>query len=285
MGTVHRENVVVGDATVSALVVGEGQPVVLLHGIPTSAEVWRPLFDPLVAAGFQVLAVDLPGYGATRLPASAAYSLAGAAALLARWMDQQDLPSAWVVGHDAGGAVAQVLAVAHPERVARLTLVNSIADGSWPAPRARVATLAARLGLYRVAARIGIVPNPYLRWQIRRGFADPATAASVDVDAIVWDTKVSDPAGRRAFERHLAALDPADTARIVPGLRQLAMPCQLVWGMGDVFQRWETAGQRLEQLLPSPAVTNLDDCGHFVPLDCPDRLAAAMMDWYAEAPV
>lgn len=285
MSIVRRENLVVGDATVSALAAGQGQPIVLLHGIPTSAELWRPLCDPLTAGGFQVMAPDLPGYGSTTLPTSGEYSLAAAADLLARWMDQQDLAPAWVVGHDAGGAVAQILAVAHRDRVARLTLVNSIADGSWPAPRARFAALAARLGLYRAAARLRIVPNPYLRWQIHRGFADPATAARVDGDAIFWDTKVSDAAGRRAFEQHLIALDAADTARIVPDLRRLRVPCQLVWGMRDPFQRWEGPGQRLAELLPSPAVTKLDGCGHFVPLECPGRLAAAMTDWCAEVPV
>lgn len=280
----RREHLVVGAATVSALAAGEGQPIVLLHGIPTSAELWRPLFDPLTAGGLHVIAPDLPGYGRTSLPASGDYSLAGAADLLARWMGQQDLPPAWVVGHDAGGAVAQILAVTHRDHVARLTLVNSIADGSWPAPRARFAALAARLGLYRAAARLGIVPNPYLRWQTHRGFADPATATRVDGDAVFWDTKFSDPAGRRAFERHLCALDPADTARVVPGLRQLRVPCQLVWAMGDVFQRWEGPGQRLAELLPSLALTKLEGCGHFVPLECPVGLARAMMDWYAEVP-
>lgn len=281
MSTVRREHIAVGGATVSALTAGDGQPIVLLHGIPTGAELWRPLFDPLTAGGFRVIAPDLPGYGGTSIPASGDHSLAGAADLLARRMGQQDLPPAWVVGHDAGGAVAQILAVAHRDHVARLTLVNSVADGSWPAPRARFAALAARLGLYRAAARLGLVPNPFLRWQTHRGFADPTTATRVDGDAVFWDTKFSDPAGRRAFERHLAALDPADTARIVPGLRQLRIPCQLVWGMGDVFQGWEGPGQRLAALLPSPALTKLHGCGHFVPLECPAGLAGTMMDWDA----
>lgn len=278
----RRKTVEVGDAAVSALDAGQGEPIVLLHGIPTGAELWRLLFAPLVDAGFRVLAPDLPGYGRTRLPASGDHTLTGAADLLAGWLETQGLPSAWVVGHDAGGAVAQILAVHHPERVSRLTLVNAIADGSWPAPRARFATLAARLGLYRAAAALKVVPNRYLRWQIRRGFSDPSTVHRVDEEGIFWDSKFTYPAGRRAFERHLAALDPADTARIVPGLRQLAIPCQLVWGMGDVFQTWAEAGRRLHALLPVPSVTKLEGCGHFVPLECPDRLAGALLTWQAE---
>lgn len=282
MSGVRREQVAVETATVSALVAGKGDPIVLLHGIPTGAELWRQLFGPLVDDGFRVLAPDLPGYGRTRLPTSGDHSLAGAADLLARWLHVQGLPPVWVVGHDAGGAVGQILAVSHPERVSRLTLVNSIADGSWPAPRARFARSAARLGLYRAAAALRLVPNSYLRHQIQRGFADPASAASVEGHAVFWDTKFTDKDGRRAFERHLAALDAADTNRIVPSLPHLAKPCQLVWGMDDDFQPWDVAGRRLEDLLPSPAVTTLDGCGHFVPLECADRLAAALLRWHAE---
>ena len=284
MVAIRRADLTVGDGVVSALVAGAGPPIVLLHGIPTGAELWRRVMGPLAGAEFRVHAPDLPGYGGTRVGSSGDPSLAGAADLLARWLEELDAPAAWIVGHDVGGAVAQILAVTHPQRVARLTLVNSIADGFWPAPRARFATFAARRGLYRAAARLGIVPNAYLRWEIRRGFADPGAVAEVDSDAVFWDGKFTDPAGRRAFERHLAALDAGDTARIVPGLRDVTIPCQLVWGLSDPFQPWEGPGRRLEELLPAPAVTRLDGVGHFVPLECPDRLAAVLRDWHLEVP-
>ncbi|WP_238442769.1 alpha/beta fold hydrolase [Salsipaludibacter albus] len=257
--------------------------MVLLHGIPSSAHLWAGVLQVAPRAGPAVLAPDLPGYGHTRPGAGDTWSLAGAADLLGRWIDQQGLAPAWLVGHDAGGAVAQILAATRPELVARLTLVDSIVDGSWPAPRARFATLAARFGLYRPAAALGLVPNVHIRRQVARGFADPAHLAAVDQDAVFWDGKFSDPTGRWAFQQHLAALDPADTARIVAALSELAMPTQVVWGTEDVFQTWAVAGRRLADLLPRPAVTMLDGCGHFLPLECPGRLVDALLAWRAEA--
>lgn len=277
MAAVTRRYVDVGEAQLSLLAAGAGNPVVLLHGIPTGAELWRGLLASLADAGYHALAMDLPGYGATRLPGHGDYSLAGAAELLASWLVASGLAPAWVVGHDAGGAVAQLLTVEHRSLVARLTLTNSIVEGSWPAPRARFATRAARAGLYRPAARLRLIPNAYLRREIRRGFADPARAAGVDADRVFWDTKFTDPQGRAAFERHLAALTPDDTAMAAPALAELAMPCQLVWGMADPFQPWAVAGRRLQALMPQARVTQLDECGHFTPLDCPDRLLSAML--------
>lgn len=234
---------------------------------------------PLVDAGLRVVAPDLPGYGRTRVATRRDHSLAAAADLVATWLGALDAGRAWVVGHDAGGAVAQLLAIDHPEVVARLTLVNSIVDGSWPAPRARIAGVAARFGLYRLGARLGLVPNPYMRRELRRGFADPARAAEVDMDAVFWADKTADDDARRAFEHHLVALDPADTARVAPRLGELTVPCQLVWGMADPFQTWEVAAQRLLDLLPDPAVTQLHGCGHLVPLECPDGLVATLLGW------
>lgn len=275
----------VDGASLSVLAAGSsGPPVVCLHGIPTGAELWRPVLGRLAAAGWRALAPDLPGYGSTRLPRGGDHSLAGGAELVARWLTGAGLAPAWIVGHDAGGAVAQLLAVRHPHVVGRLTLTNSIVDGSWPAPRARFGVLAARLHLVRAAGWLRLVPNPYVRWAVRRAFADPRRAATAPLDAVVWDTKFTDPEGRAAFERSLAALDPADTALAAPGLSRIRVPCQLVWGMADPYQTWPVAGRRLVELLPDPAVARLEGCGHFTPLECDDGLVEAMLAWQASTP-
>lgn len=256
-----------------------GSAVVLLHGIPTGAELWRGVIASLCAAGYRVAAPDLPGYGETRLAPGDDHSLAGSAALVATALEREGYVPAWIVGHDSGGAVGQLLAVNHAAHVSRLTLTNSIVDGSWPAPRARIAKVAARAGLVRAAARLGVVPNPYMRWALRRALADPRGTCAEDLDRIVWDSKFTDRAGRRAFERSLIALSAHDTTIAARGLPTLPIPCQLIWGMTDPYQRWSTAGRRLAELLPSPHVTHLEDCGHFTPLECRDRFVDAMLAW------
>lgn len=283
MAEVRRATWPVGDAELSVLVAGDAaRPVVLLHGIPSGAELWRGVAAGLADAGFHALAPDLPGYGQTRLPPAGGHSLAGSAELLARWLQGSGLGPVWLVGHDAGGAVAQLLAVRHRHAVGWLTLTNSIVDGSWPAPRARISVLAARLHLVSAAARLRLVPNPYMRWAVRRSFADPRSASPAELDRVVWDSKFSDPEGRSSLERSLVALSALDTAEAAAGLPELDLPCQLVWGMEDPYQRWSVAGRRLRELLPNAAVTQLDGCGHFTPLECGDRLLSTMLNWFHE---
>lgn len=280
MGQVTRDEVALGPARLSMLAAGTGQLVVLLHGTPSSAELWRDVLPLLAGSNLRAVAPDLPGYGSTRVPRKADHTLTGCADLIARWLDGTGSGPAWVVGHDLGGAVAQILAVRRGDLVSGLTLINSIADSTFPAPRARLATLAARVGLHRAMATLGMIPNNYMRRQVRRGSFHPSADTDAALDRIVWDGKFSSPDGRAAFERHLKAMQSRDLRRVAGDLGHIAAPCQLVWGVEDPFQRWEVEGRRLDELLHRPAVTLLRDCGHFVPVECPQRLAEAMLAWH-----
>lgn len=281
--TVRRDADRLGSFEVSWLGVGAdgatGEPLVLLHGIATGAELWRDVLSRLAAAGRSTIAPDLPGYGATSIPADADHSLSGAAELVAAWLRHRGLGPAWIVGHDIGGGVAQILAAHHPDLVSRLTLTDSVVDDSWPVRPIRLVRVLARSGLYPAVCRAGMVPNPYVRWELARAFAEPSALAAVDARRVFWDGKVSDPVGRRAFARHVAALRDDDTRAVTPALRRLAVPAQLIWGSGDRFQPWVSVGRRLERILPAPEVTVLARCGHFTPLECPDRLVDAMLAW------
>jgi pimeloyl-ACP methyl ester carboxylesterase len=279
MDPVHMRTVQVGGASLSVIEAGAGQTVVLMHGIPTSAELFRDVVARLADAGFHAVAPALPGYGATRLASGADYSMSGAAELLAEWLTQEKLAPVWLVGHDAGGAVAQILVLRSQDLVSHLTLINSLVDGSWPAPRARAARLAARLGLVSAAGKLKLAPNPVIRWFIRRAFSDPAGADTATVNGVVFDGKFTDPAGRREFQRSLAALTWSDTALVAQRLCELTIPCQLIWAMSDPFQTWKVGGRRLAALMPQASITRLDDCGHFAPLECPQRLVDTMLVW------
>lgn len=256
----------------------DGEPVVLLHGIPSGAELWRDVLTRLGGAGYRAYAPDLPGYGLTRVPADADHSLAGAAELVAAWLRDRGIGPVWLIGHDLG-ASAQILAVRHPDLVSRLSLTNTVVEDTWPVWPVRLLRLVARAGLYPAMVRLRLFPNPYLRRELRRAFADPDRLTDDHLDRVFFDGKILDVEGRRAFQRHVAAITNDDTVAVAGDLADLDVPCQLVWGMDDPFQPWELAGVRLVELLPDPAVIQLPDCGHFTPLECPDRLVEALVRW------
>src|SRR5258708_35667893 len=100
--------------------VGNGEPVVLLHGSNHHAEAWVRNIGPLAAAGWRVIALDLPGFGRSGVP-EMRYSLPGYADFMVEFLDALGIGSAHLVGSSMGGAIALRLAVDHPDRARPLT--------------------------------------------------------------------------------------------------------------------------------------------------------------------
>lgn len=271
----------IGGTALSALESGpeDGEVVVLLHGIPASAELWRDVIVRLAAAGKRVVAFDLPGYGHTLHPARADHSLAGAAELVSRWIAVTVGGPVWVVGHDLGGAVAQILASRHPTRLSRLTLTDTVVEDSWPVAPVQRLQLLLRLGLFPRLAGTPLFPRGMFRRELARGFADEKRLTDEVARRVFFDSKLDDPDGRRAFARHVASLDNQQTQTISGGLPRLPFPVQLVWGEQDVFQPFDDVGERLAARLPEPHVTLVADAGHFLPLERPQAFVEAMLGW------
>lgn len=242
---------------------------------------WRDVLRGLAAAGYRGYAPDLPGYGGTRLLTPGDHSLAGAASVLSDWLRQERIGRVWVVGHDLGGGVAQIMAVREPDLVARLTLSNSPVEDTWPVLIVKFLCQVARLGLYPLLAALRVpYLDPWFRYELRRAFAHPARLKEGDTrQRVFFDTKLTTPDGRRKFAAHLAALDNAQTVAIAASLRDVRMPTLLLWGREDPHQPWQRAGQRLQELLPGPDVALLEDAGHYAMLDRPNEYIEALLTW------
>src|SRR3954468_1326971 len=107
---------------------GKGDPVVLLHGFPTSRLLWQRVV-PGLSERFRVLAPDLLGYGNSS--GDGPVDLASQADALLRLFDVLDLPRVALVAHDVGTAAAQILAVRAPERVRALVLMDGVHGREW----------------------------------------------------------------------------------------------------------------------------------------------------------
>src|ERR1700716_2709837 len=110
---------------------GQGPPILLLHGIPSSSYLWRDIIDPL-STTFDVLAPDLLGYGDSDKRLDADLAIAAQERDIVAFLETLGVHQVAVAGHDIGGGVAQLMAVDEPERVARLILIDSIVDNNWP---------------------------------------------------------------------------------------------------------------------------------------------------------
>src|SRR5882672_9166962 len=116
-----------GDIELHAVTTGpkDGPVVVLLHGFPEFWYGWRKQIEPLAAAGFHVIVPDQRGYNLSSKPSGvAAYSLTELVSDVIAIADQLDQEKIYLAGHDWGAAVAWSAALLHPQRVAKLVVLN-----------------------------------------------------------------------------------------------------------------------------------------------------------------
>jgi pimeloyl-ACP methyl ester carboxylesterase len=243
---------------------GEGEPLVLLHGLATTRLIWRRVM-PLLADGRRLLAVDVPGFGDSP-PAGRGFDLDAVAASIDDGLgvaDGYDL-----VGHSMGGALAVALAALRPERVRRLVLCAPA--GLAPAPSwamRGVAPLAEQaIRLRRAAA--GLADPPWgRRLLLGWGVVDASAIAPSDVRAMVGAS--------RGASRIAPALQRVASADLREALRELPAPVGAVWGEGDRVISPARA-EIVRALRPGAPIELVPEAGHIAMMERPEGFAAAL---------
>jgi pimeloyl-ACP methyl ester carboxylesterase len=254
---------------------GQGTPVVLLHGLLLNSAFWRKVAPALVGRA-RMIAPDLP-LGGHRVPMRAGADLAppAIADLVAELLDHLGLERAVVVGNDTGGAVAQLFAVRHPERVAALVLTPCDAFENFLPVLLRYTQLAARIpgGIWLAAQALRSPVVQRLPIAIGWLAKHPLPA---DVTELYLAPSRRDRGVRRDVAKVLRGISRAQTRQAAEGLRRLAAPQVLVWA--DTRKIFPVAhARRLAAQAPDGRLVLVPDSYAFVPEDNPGPLVDALV--------
>lgn len=243
---------------------GQGLPLVLIHGIPTSPALWRDVV-PLIASHARCLAFEMVGYGQSAAEGRGRDIAVGRQAdYLAAWLRHLGIERAVLAGHDLGGGVAQIVAVRYPELCAGLFLTNSIAYDSWPIPSVKAMRAMAPL-TRRLPNTAG---KQVVRTLMLRGHDNPAKAREAVEKH--WLPYTRD-GGADTLVRQMESLNVKDTLDVADRLSHIHRPARVVWGAADQFQKIEY-GERLARDLQVP-LRRIEGGKHFTPEDHPDIVA------------
>lgn len=236
----------------------DGPALVFVHGFAGTHRVWDAVRAELGPAA-RTLAYDLPGHGASLAVPGAGAARASGDLLLAD-LERRGVGRFHLVGHSFGGAVAMLMALAAPRRVASLTL---LAPGGF-GPRINGALLA-RFGVAADMAQMRAC------LAAMRGAAAPPPPEEAVAEALALRDR---PGQRRMFTDIAAALAPDGRQGTIPraGLESLAMPVDVVWGTDDAMLPFD----QTRDLPADFAVHGLEGHGHMLPEEAPRAVAALL---------
>ena len=243
--------------------VGDGPPVLLLHGFPDSARLWRHQVRALTQSGFRAIAPDLRGFGDSDKPdAVDAYRVGQSVGDVVAILDALHIEQAHVVGHDWGAGVAWATALMAPGRVNRLVVLSVGHPAAWSTP-----TLEDRRhSWYQLLFQF-----PEAEELLRRddyAFAREWAATHPELEDVL-ETMASTP----ALNWYRANLHPRRELEPPMALPALQATTLGIWSSGDVYltERQMTAS-------PLDRYERIDGAGHWMQLDAPDRVNELILE-------
>lgn len=210
---------------------GEGEVVVLVHGVPTSSYLYRKMIGPIAAGGRRAVAFDLPGLGLAERPENFDYSWSGLAAWMGEAIEALEIDHCHLVVHDVGGPVGFEWAIRNPERVSSLTALNTLVDaGNFRRPWSMHPFSVRGLGEVWLSALTAYSMRQLFYLQ---GIADRSATPPAEVEAHYHLLKRED--NGKAFLKIMRGfeLSAEKESFFFDGLAALHCPKQVVWGRRD----------------------------------------------------
>ena len=272
---IKSEFVEVDDLRLHYLTAGTGETVLLLHGWPTSAYLWRNVM-PAMAQTHRVIALDLPGYGQSTKRPSDSFSFFYHEKAIDGVLEALGIDKVHLGVHDLGGPVGLFWAVQQLERVRSLAFLNTIVypQFSWGVKLFVLMTLAPGIRSWLSsprgiawAMRLGVQQKEKLTPEVISNYTAPFEERNV----------------RKTLLKSVQRLSLKGYAEIVEKLFAFKGPVRLIYGENDrILPRIANTMQRLQQDFPQAELTSLPNCGHFLQEDGPEKLGQLLAEFLAK---
>ncbi|UTW04894.1 alpha/beta hydrolase [Amphritea atlantica] len=248
--------------------IGEGEPLVLIHGTPFSSQVWRKI-APLLARRRKIYFFDLLGYGLSEKREDQDVSLAVQNTLFAALLQEWGISRPEVLCHDFGGTTALRAYYLNGVRYARLTIIDPVAIAPWGSP------FVSHVHEYEeaFAGLPAYAHDALLRAYLQSSAYSELGEETLQIYMTPWQGKV----GQAAFYRQIAQMDQRYTDEIEKLYAPMENPVQILWGEKD---EWIpiSQGKKFANLLTTGVLISVPESGHLMQEDAPEAIVAAMLD-------
>jgi haloalkane dehalogenase len=262
---------------------GEDPPVVLLHGFPDNLHLYDRLLPHLQPAR-RVVTFDFLGWGASDKPTGYRYTATNQTGDLDAVIDQLGLGQVVLVAHDASGPPAIDWALAHPERIAALVLLNTYYGWTRTLRRPQAiflySTPILRNLARRVVSRFEFLDRALYRWQVGRFIHDPVVREEL-VPQLYAGFRSARPAFWSLNNDLIGTVISRRTS--IPKMRGFTRPVRIIFGAADPYLNSGVA-KRFHELFPTSELFLLPSARHYVQVDQPEEVAGLILSTPATPP-
>ena len=267
---------------------GQGPVAIFVHGVPLNGYHWRHVIER-VQHRRRCIAIDLMGLGYTDIGPSQDVSFTMQARMIAEDMNALEIETVDLVGNDSGGAIAQIFAAHHPERLTSLVLTNCDVHDGWPPPQVQPIMQHARTGTLApifqpMLDRPDLARQRHARGEsvpLFRSYADPSVLTD-EIIRLYLQPLLSSQQRIEAFQRYWLGFDNAHTVAVHSALKTLQVPTLIVWGLKDIFFDVTWAYWLKDTIPGAKRVIEVADARLFFPEDRPDSLTGPMLRFWDE---
>jgi pimeloyl-ACP methyl ester carboxylesterase len=270
----YRHEAEVNGVRMHYIDMGQGDPVLLIHGYADSTYGWHRNLRPLLDAGYRVVLVDQPGLGRSGVPPEPyLFSVENQAGVILTLADRLGLRKFSAVGHSMGGGISLYLSHEHPDRV---RCVVAIDPACYQPPGHGLTQLLTLPGVPTLAdATKG-------RFLVERSLKDVYFNDDLVDDALI--DEYARPMNRKGYMNVLGALRKEffseEFARMTEDYGSLAPPLLILWGERDTWVP-PAFGTRLQATVPGSRLRTVPESGHNPHQERPDVVNALLLDFLA----
>lgn len=249
---------------------GLGRPLIFLHGLPTSAHLWRNIV-PGLTYGNTIYSLDLMGFGLSEKPQNISYSIETYVTQLTKFLENFHLENVILVGHDIGAPIATLYSIRNPGKVRKLILMNAPLYSAAPSLDVRL-------------LRTKLIGELFTGdWFLKRFFRNGVLNQAIMTDALLeayLQPYHDDPGARTALLKCVREFElrPVLEKEITPNLGKIQIPTLILWGDGDPYVPLDF-GKKMKDEIPNSTIEVILRTGHFEVEERPEEVRARLKEF------